>query len=237
MKRRTLTLTLALIVLTAAWLAALAALAKGALDGLEIRPWGNPMSDSISAPVAGTTRVGQSFVAPMPGLYRIEVSLVPGDGGAARPVSFHLQADPSVGEDLATIEFSTTEIEAGIPFGFEFEPIRDSMGRRFFFFLESPESEPEQAPRVRYSPSAMLERANAYLDGQPLSGSLTFHSYYNLRTHDRVDLLLSRMTEGRPYLMGSKAFYLVLAALYALGLGVFLYKVGDHAIRESDERQ
>lgn len=230
---RSKTLTLAL--LTAAWLVALAIVAKSALDRLEIAPWGNPMSDSVSAPVAGAARFGQLFVAPMPGLYRIEVSLVSGGDGAAGALIFHLRAEPSASEDLVTIEVSPAQIEAGTPLAFEFEPIRDSIGRRFFFFLESPEMEPEQAPRVLYSPGAALEGANAYFDGQPLAGSLTFHSYYLLGWWDRANLLLSRLTEGRPYFLGSKAFYLVLAAFYALALGAFLYKVGEQVVRESDD--
>jgi hypothetical protein len=230
-KRRTLALTL----LTAAWLVALAIVAIDALDRLEIRPWGNPMSDSLSAPVAGATRVGQLFVAPMPGLYRIEVSLGPGGGGAAQDLIFHLQTEPLASEDLVTIKLSSAQIVAGTPLGFEFEAIRDSMGQRFFFFLEAPAAEPEQALRLRYSPGATLEGATAYLDDQPLLGSLSFHSYYTLRTRDRVNLLLSRMAESRPYFLGSKAFYLFLAAVYALALGAFLYKVGDQVVRESDD--
>lgn len=231
MKRKILALTL----LTAAWLAGLAITAKSALDRLEIQAWGSPMSDSVSAPVAGATRVGQFFTAPMPGLYRIEVNMVPGDGAVARPIVFHLRADPSAKEDLVTVESSTAQIEGGTPFGFEFEPIRTSKDQRFFFFLESPQSEPEQAPLAHYSPHAVLEGASAYLDDQPLSGSLAFHTYYTLRTRDRLDLFLSRMVWDRPYLTGSKAFYLVLAAAYALALFAFLYRVGDQVVRELDK--
>ncbi len=231
MKRKVLALTL----LAAAWLAGLAITAKSALDRLEIQPWGNPMSDSVSAPVAGATRVGQAFTAPTPGLHRIEVSLLPGDGAAARPIVFHLRAEPSANEDLVTVEFSTAQIEGGTPFGFEFEPIATSKDQRFFFFLESPQSEPERAPLVRYSPAAVLEGASAYLDGRPLSGSLAFHTYYTLRTRDRLDLFLDRMAEGQPYLTGNNAFYLVLAAVYTLALIAFLYRVGDQVVRESDK--
>jgi hypothetical protein len=87
---------------------------------------------------------------------------------------------------------------------------------------------------VSYSPAAGLEGANAYLDGRPLPGSLTFHTYYNLRTRDRLGLFLSRMAEGPPHLTGSKAFYLVLAAAYTLALVACLYRVGDQVATESD---
>jgi len=233
MKRRY--LALFLVLLTAAWAVALAAVAKNAVDRLEIRPWGNPMGDNVSAPLAGDTRVGQSFIAPMAGLYRIEFSLVPAGGDAAQPVIFHLKASPAATEDLYTAQFGTIRIDAGVPFGFEFEPIRDSKDREFFFYLESPGTVPEEAPSVRYSPNATLEKAGAYLDGEPVAGDLAFHTFYTLRTRDRVDLLLNRMAAGRPYLMGSRAFYLVLAVAYVLALGVFLHKVGSQVVKESDD--
>lgn len=232
MKHRYLALTL----LTAVWLIAVAAIAKKAVDRLEVQPWGNPMSDSISAPLAKDTRVGQLFTAPLPGLYHIEVSLVPAAGDTTRPIIFHLKAGPDAGEDLYTAEFAPAQIKAGVPFGFEFEPIRDSKDQQFFFYLESPQSVPAGAgaASVRYSPTASLDRASAYLNGQPVAGNLTFHSFYTLRTRDRVDLLLSRMAKGRPYLMGSKAFYVILAAAYVLVLGAFLYKVGTSIVKGSE---
>ncbi len=226
---------LALALLSIAWLVALSAVAKHAVDRLEVQPWGNPMSDGVSAPLAGDTRVGQMFTAPLPGLYRIEVSLVPGTGDVAQPVVFHLKTSPAGDEDLYSLEFNTAQIEAGAPLGFDFAPMRDSKGQSFFFYLESPQSVLAEAPLVRYSPGARLEGASAYLAGQPVAGNLTFHSYYTLRTRDRLDLLLSRISEGRPYLMGRKAFYLLLAAAYVLALGAFLYKVGHHVIKEGDE--
>ena len=233
MKRRY--LALALVLLTAAWAVALAAVTKSAIDRLEIRPWGNPMADGASAPLAGETRVGQAFVAPMAGLYRIEVSLVPAPGAPDRTVILHLKAGPAAQEDLYTAEINTAGIDPGAPLGFEFAPVRDSKGREFFFYLESPGTVPEEAPSLRYSPSSTLEPAGAYLNGEPLAGDLTFHTFYTLRTRDRVDLLLSRMAEGRPYLMGSKAFYLVVAAAYVLVLGAFLYKIGSQIAGEGDE--
>jgi hypothetical protein len=231
MKRRYLILAL----ITAAWAIALAAVAKNAIDRLNVPPWGNPMADSTSAPLAGDTRVGQAFVAPMDGLYRIEVVLVPAPEDTDRPLILHLTAGPTAQEDLYTAEFSTTEIDPATALGFEFGPIRDSKGREFFFYLESPGTDLEEAPSVRFSPNSTLEPADAYLNGEPLAGDLAFHSFYTLRTRDKVGLLLSRMTEDRPYLMGSEAFYLVLAAAYVLVLGAFLYKLGSQVAGEEDK--
>ncbi|MEJ2211988.1 MAG: hypothetical protein P8129_23555, partial [Anaerolineae bacterium] len=184
MKRRY--LVLALILITSVWAIGLAAVAKSALDRLEIRPWGNPMAGSVSPPLAGETRVGQVFVAPMPGLYRLEVSLVPPERDTARPLLLHLRAGSTAQADLYTAEFTTAEIAPGTPLGFDFDPIRDSQGREFFFYLESPGTAPDEAARVLYGPRSTLDNATALVDGEPLAGDLAFHTLYSLRTRDRV---------------------------------------------------
>lgn len=67
-----------------------------------------------------------------------------------------------------------------------------------------------------------------------LSGSLAFHTYYASRTRDRIYLFLSRMAEGLPCWMSSKAFHPVPVAVHALDLGAFLYQLGDHLVGEPD---
>jgi hypothetical protein len=233
MKRRY--LVVGLVVITVVWTAALALVAKNALDRLAIRPWGNPMADGVPVPLAGDTRVGQTFVAPMAGLYHIEVSLMPPASDTARPVILHLTAGPAAPADLYTAEFTTAEIDPQGPMGFDFEPIRDSEGREFFFYLESPGTPSNEAARVYYSPNSTLEGAIAIVDGEPVAGDLTFHTMYSLRTRERIGLLLSRMAEGRPYLIGSKAFYVILAIAYVLALGAFLYLLGARVADEPEQ--
>jgi len=198
------------------WLVALALVVKTSLDRLTVPPWGNPAGDGPPLQVSGETQVGQQFTAPLPGLYRIEVMLDRPATGGSRQLTFHLKTDPAATTDLWTAHLNTGEIQQGVPYGFEFPPLRHSKGQTFYFYLEG------EGVAVRYSPEAVLEGASACLNGRPLAGELQFRTFYTLRTRDKADLLLSRMAEGRPYLFGAKGFYVALALTYALVLALFL---------------
>jgi hypothetical protein len=224
---------LAILGLMALWMIALTIIAGTSVNSLSAPPWGNLIGgpESVSPRVAENTHVGQLFTAQLPGLYRIELTLVPATVTPAHRVTFHLKADPA-SKDLWTAELPTHDLQADKLYGFEFEPIRDSQGQTFYFYLESPESTPADAIAVGYSPNAILEGASAYLNGQPVAGNLQFHTYYSLRTRDKFDLLLSRMAEGRPYMFGTKGFYIGLAVAYVLVLGMFLLQTAKALLKE-----
>jgi len=221
--------------LMALWMIALVVVAKTSVDHLSVPPWGNPVGESLSAEVAGNTHVGQMFTAPLPGLYRIEIAWVPAPIAKAQCVIFHLKTDPASTQDLWTADVDTRSVQGGMPYGFEFEPMRNSKGQAYYFYLESPGSAPGDAITVRYNPNAVLEGGSAYLDGQPVAGNLQFHTFYSLRTRDKIDLLLTRMTEGRPYLFGTKGFYIGLAVAYVLVLGAFLLQIARAVLEDLEE--
>ena len=72
------------------------------------------------------------------------------------------------------------------------------------------------------------------MNGQAVGGNLKFRTFYSLRTRDKVDLLLARMAAGRPYLLGTKGFYVGLAIAYGIVLGIFLWYVAQTILE--DER-
>jgi len=214
------------LALTVVWLAALALVVKTGIDRLSAPPWGNDAAGDLSPEATGSTQVGQAWTAPLPGLYRIEVSLQPPATGASRPLSFHLRGGVDATSDLWTATLDPGQIASGSPYAFEFEPLRDSRGKPFYFYLESPESQPGEAVRVVYGPTSVLDGSSAYVNGQQVAGNLVFQTHYALRTRDKVDLLLERMAQGRPYLLGTKGFYVGLAVLYTLLLLLLIWHVG-----------
>ena len=217
---------------TIVWLVAMAAVVKTSVDRGSVPPWGNSLGDDRSAEIERSTHVGQQFTAPFPGLHRVQVALDPATAHAARRVTFHLKTGPLAQEDLWTADLSTSEVQDGVPHGFEFPPMRNSKGRTIYFYLDSPDSAPGDAITARYSPAAILDGASAYLDGQPVAGDLQFDTFYAPRTRDKIDLLLTRMAEGRPYLFGTKGVFVSLAAVYILTLGAFLWHAAQAVLAE-----
>ena len=199
-----------------------------------VRPWGNPEGATLSPEVRDDTQVGQWFEAPYPGLYRIEVTLDPSSVQSAHLILFQLKTDPTDTDALWTAEFSTVDVQAGVAQGFEFPPIRDSMGKTYYFALASPDSLPGDAIAVGYSPENVLDGARASLNGQPAMGNLQFRTYYSLRTRDRLSLLLGLVAQRRTYFLGNRWFYAGLAAAYLLVLGTFVWRVGQAVLEEEE---
>jgi hypothetical protein len=215
-----------------AWMIVLVLVVKASVGRLSVPPWGNPVGDNLSAEVAGETQVGQQFTAPFPGLSRIDVALDRATISGDQQIAFHLKTDPSATEDLWTARLSAGDLEDGLPYSFEFPPIRDSEGQTYYFYLESPASAPGDAVAVRYSLHAGLDGATAYLNSQPVNGDLQFHTFYTLGAWDQFDLLLARMTESRPYLFGTKGFYAGLVVAYVCLLGAFLWQTAQSFLKD-----
>jgi hypothetical protein len=217
------------------WALPLAVVAKLSLDRLPVPTWGNPAGGTSPLEVTEKMRVGQLFVAPLPGLYRIDVVPERIIAGSALPMTFHLRSDPATGQDIWTTTFTSDQLQDGRPFSFEFPLLRDSSEQTYYFYLEAPGAVPGTAVAIGYGSGAELDGAGAYVNGQPVPGNLQFQTFYSLRTRDKANLLLSRMAEGRPYIFGSKGFYVGLGLAYALALCAFLLCVARAVLREQQD--
>jgi hypothetical protein len=217
------------------WLIVLVIIGRAAVNSLSVPSWGNPVRGGQPPEVTEGSEVGQMFTAPLPGLYRIEVDLIKASASSPRKIAFHLKDNPGASEDLWTAHVESDEIETGKPHSFEFPAIRGSERQTFYFYLESLDSVAGDAVAARYGPNSTLEGATAYLGHKPAPGNLVFYTYYALNAWEKLDLLLSRMAEGRPYILGTKGFYIGLAIVYAVVLAGFLMRVTSAILDEVNE--
>lgn len=211
---------------TAAWLSVLAFTAKISVDRLAVPAWGNTLGDLQSVPADADTVVGQTFVAPHPGLYRLELWLQGGSGISACTATLS-RTSGSDAERILQVDIGADDLAADGSYVLELEPQRDSKGREYVLAIESAATRPDDTFTLAYGPYTVLEGATATVNGTPIPGNLRFQTYYTLRTRDKVGLLLSRMAEGRPYLLGSRGFYVVLGIAYAIFLAVFLWQIAN----------
>jgi len=218
----------------ALWLMGLALIAKVSLDQLSAPPWGNPRGEQLLAATDEGSQIGQRFTAPLPGLYRIQVGLAGAEAGDMQPITFHLKRDLADAGDLWSASLSVGGAQEDRLYDVEFPPLRDSKGEAYHFAFE-PAGTTTEPVSARYSPSARLDGAGAYLNGQPVPGNLQFLTYYTLRTRDKANLLLSRMAASRPYLLGTEGFYIALAGAYVLALGAFLVRAAQAILREQEK--
>ncbi|MCL5026742.1 MAG: hypothetical protein M1531_09670 [Chloroflexi bacterium] len=136
------------------------------------------VSDMVPGEIWGTQTVGQTFRSNLPNLAAVELSLAT----YARPVTgsvvFHLRQSPEAESDLRTVEIQAGTVVDNAWRRFEFEPIADSAGKSYYFFLDAPSSVSGKAITM------WATSGDAYADGtmmvnhQPASGDLAFRTYH-----------------------------------------------------------
>lgn len=174
----------------------------GLLTKATVEPWawpkvGEPVLSQEIAGVAGgeiygPIAIGQSFICPRNGLYRIDIFLATYNRRNDRDLVFHLGHAPG-GDDLVTIRFNASEVEDNAFFPFTFPPIPDSRGQNFYFFLESPDSEPGNAITVWGVTENVYPEGRSYRNHRRAGGEVAFRIYakgYSL--WDRVSGFLTQ---------------------------------------------
>ena len=161
-----------------------------------------PRAEAEAPPVYETHTVGQTFVAARPNLCAIEVAWQT-DAGLTGPVVLHLRSDPASTADLARVEINA---DGRTVARFRFHHIPDSQGRRFYLLIEAPQATADHPLHLRAVTHDVYTPGNAYADGHPWPGDLTFRVFYD---YDLV-MLLGDLTTG----LGDVWLFLPAAALF-----------------------
>lgn len=156
-------------------------LTKATVEPLAWLRVGEPVLSQEIAGVAagemyGPITMGQSFISPRNGLYGIDILLATYNRRNDRDIVFHLRHAPGE-DDLVTIRFNASEVEDNAFFAFTFPPIPDSGGQNFYFFLESPDSEPGNAITVWGVTENVYPEGKSYRNHRRTGGEVAFRIY------------------------------------------------------------
>lgn len=219
------------------------------LSRIELR-----VPDTSSAPVATMMQpvnnwryVGQTFRAGRNGLSRVEVILAAGGRAGDAPLRFHISDQPGAAP-IRTVLVDHSSLPLGDPwqfvpgrvdekwFGFDFEPIEDSAGRRLYFSLEGPGIPLEGTVNTLVFFFNKYPEGQAYVNGDPVWGHVAFRGYSRGTVLEALEKILGNLVYRKPRVLSEVATYVALAAIYlALG-GALLRKVwllaGDASSRE-----
>jgi hypothetical protein len=206
---------------------------KSILDKVTLPPSGNTISNTPAGELEGDTRFGQTFVSVAPGLHRIDVLLATYARPNTHNVVFHLKAGPDAVEDIYTEVFNASDVVDNAYRNFAFPAIQDSAGKTYFFYLESPESEPGDAITIWGNPDNPYPDGYGYLNDMATGGDLNFQAYYSPDLWHRVMLLLDQLRAGRSGVWGSRWPYASLLSGYAFLTAMLLYQI---AIVTSSEK-
>jgi hypothetical protein len=191
----------------------------------------------------GPLQVGQSLVAPRPGLCRVALLLARKGRTNRSPVVFHLREGAEATADLATVTIHASDLEdvttmVRRPYvyqSFSFSPISDSAGKTFYFWIESPQSLADDPVLIRYQAGDVYPEGAMSIDGSAISGDLAFKAYYAKGFLSNVALLLERLVEHKPFPWGSKVFYAAIFVVYLMLFAGLVWSVFPSPMRKTPE--
>jgi 4-amino-4-deoxy-L-arabinose transferase-like glycosyltransferase len=134
------------------------------------------LADKPVGRIAGDFTVGQTFVSPCATLNRIDVVIgtyvMRNEGSVTLSV-----AEPGVPEPITR----TTITAAGMPNNmwvpFDFWPVENALGRRFYFQLASPDAPRWHGVAVYVSSQQQLPGEQLFIKNVPTAGSMRFRAY------------------------------------------------------------
>ncbi|MBU1127334.1 hypothetical protein KKF11_03235 [Patescibacteria group bacterium] len=122
-------------------------------------------------------RVGQTFIAGKNNLSRLTLDLKNASLKNEKPVYFHLRQVDGPG-DLRKIKISGFNIGDPSSVRFQFEPIPDSFQKKYYFYLDSPDSSDSDGIEVYYSSQDLYSGGEMMINDQEAIGDLRFSSFY-----------------------------------------------------------
>ncbi|MBU3956784.1 hypothetical protein KKI19_00685 [Patescibacteria group bacterium] len=122
-------------------------------------------------------KVGQTFVANKDNLNIIVLDLRNAMLKNEQPIVFHLR-EMGTDRDLREIQISGLNVGDPGSVRFQFEPISDSAGKSYYFYLESPSSTVFDAVEIFHSPKDVYSEGEMILNDKSAVGELRFVSYY-----------------------------------------------------------
>ena len=150
---------------------------------LKARDWYRQQFSQVRtiSDVRGKLIQGQTFRARENYLYRIDIQLATYSLTGNFPLIFHLREGVKARDDLATVILDTAAITPNAFNAFSFDPIPDSKGKAFYFFLECPEAGAGNAPSVWIQPGEPDHRGGYRMrDGKKRRGGLIFEDFYKI---------------------------------------------------------
>lgn len=182
-------------------------------------------SNTSSGELWGEMRVGQTFTALYPGLYRIDVLVATFERENSGEVYLHVATEPKANTDLAVAAVNARKMRNGQFQSFPFAPIRTKPGETYCFYLTAPQSAPGNAITVLRHTENQYPGGSAFATGEKeIVGDLAFVIYYRPSPLDLANAILSKITDHRPGLLGHRGFLIGLGVPYLLLVSALLVR-------------
>jgi len=104
-----------------------------------------PVANQPIGEITGGITAGQTFYSTLPNLNSIDIEFATYARANTKDILFHLRERPDSSIDIITMRVNAQQIPDNQYYKFKFEPIKNSVNKSYYFFLESPNSFPGNA--------------------------------------------------------------------------------------------
>ena len=187
----------------------------------------------------GPVIVGQTFSPNCNGLYQIEVELSRLSFRHDQPYYFHLVRNLDLKDEIFSTRFAVKDVSKWTSKKFTFPPQPHSQQLTYFFYIHSPDSQPNNNITVRLNADLptiykRYEHGSIYagtVDNlQPFPGDLAFAAYCQENLGQLFIRTIEHMTASGPAFLGYAAIYYSIFSLHVLLLLISLFKIGLNKI-------
>lgn len=163
--------------------------------------------------------VGQTFLANKDNLNIIILDLKNAALRNQQPIYFHLE-EAKTALSLREIEISGLNVGDPSSVRFQFDPILDSAGKKYYFYLNSPTSTKEDTIEVYHSSQDLYSGGEMMVNDQKFEGELRFTSYYY--PGSKTTTAREMVKDFRARLLVDKSFLIAYLVLLFLTFGLSL---------------
>lgn len=166
-------IALSAIIICIIAISAIAAFGSTELEMLSQATTNQPVGE-----IYGTISAGETFISPNSNMNAIEVCLATYQRLNTNDIVFHLRNSTTSLDDITTIKVNARIIEDNQFHKFKFAPIKDSKGRAYYFYIDSPQSAPGNAITIWYNTNDVYKGGSAFINKAMIDGDLAFRVYY-----------------------------------------------------------
>lgn len=172
--------------------------------------------------IFGERKIGQTFLAEYDGLSGIEVLLATYRRKNSGELIFHLTEDIRSKEDLFNYKVDINKVEDNKYFSFKFSKIKNSKGKKIYFYIEAPQSQPGNAITIWSHSKDFYKEGEKIVNGVVSEGDLVFKTKYSPELKNKFNAFLEKITQDKPFPLNNKSFYIILIVLFVLSTSLFL---------------
>lgn len=163
--------------------------------------------------ITNITIVGQSFISTEDNLRTIEILLATYARTNTKDVIFHLKENYDSKEDIVTLVVNAREIQDNSYYSFNFEPIKISKGKSYYFYLESPNSVSGNAITAWCSSNDTYDGGSLYHNHEEIAGDIQFITIYQISIFNILNNFYNRLLQDVPFFISYFASIVILIVL------------------------